>query len=475
MSPAQVRAAALPLWLTALLLLATVAGPLLAWLRGPDLASEALVGLILLSVIGAIVLGFPIAFALAGVATLYGLALVGPLIGNIFMLRLFQVLQDYILIAIPLFVFMGVMIERAGLAAQIYRTALEWVGGIRGGLAIATVLAATLFAAATGVVGASVVAIGLLALPQMLKYRYSKPLATGVVCAGGALGILIPPSIMLVVYGPTAGVSIGALFLAAIPAGLLLSFLYVLYIALLARLRPEEGPAYGGEPVPWRIKLKDAAVSVLPVGLLILAVLGSIFFGLAAPTEAAALGAFGSILLALAYRKLTLKGLYEAAYSTARISAMVYMVLIGAGFLSAVFVRVGGGDAVAGLVAGLELPVWMVVFVMLLIVFLMGMFIDWIGIIMITVPLFLPIAQTLGLDPLWFSMLLIVTMQTSFLTPPFAYTIFYLKGIAPPEVTTWDIYRGVVPFILLQLIGVLLIAFFPEIVLALPRTFGLGS
>jgi len=465
----------LPSGLTLLLLILVLLGPVLAWFWGDDLPTEALVGLMLLSVIGGIVLGFPIAFALAGVATLYGLALIGPFVGNVFMLRLFQVFQDYILIAIPLFVFMGAIIEQTGIAERLYRAVLEWVGHIRGGLAIATVLAATIFAAATGVVGASVVAIGILALPQMLRYSYSKPLTTGVICAGGALGILIPPSIMLVVYGPTAGVSIGALFLAAIPAGLLLSALYIIYVSLLCYFRPEEGPSYKGEPTPWRKKIKDATISILPIGFLILAVLGSIFFGLAAPTEAAALGAFGSLLLMLAYRKLTFRNLFDAAYRTVRISTMVYAVLIGAGFLSAIFVRLRGGDAIAGLVAGLDLPTWIVILAMLLIVFVLGMFVDWIGIVMMTVPLFIPIATALGLDLLWFSILLIVTMQTSFLTPPFAYTIFYLKGIAPPEVTTWDIYRGVIPFILLQLLGVLLIGLFPQIVLWLPKTLGLWN
>jgi tripartite ATP-independent transporter DctM subunit len=244
----EVKAQALPRGLlTALLLALTFLGPILAWRMEDGLSPEALVGLILMSVIGAILLGFPIAFALAGVASIYGYILVGPLVGNIFMLRLFQVFQDYILIAIPLFVFMGVTIERAGLADNLYKAAVDWVGRRRGGLAIATVVAATIFAAATGVVGASVVAIGLLALPQMLRYGYGKPLTTGVICAGGALGILIPPSIMLVVYGPTAGISIGSLFLAAIPAGLLLSALYILYIALYARFRPGEAPVYLGK------------------------------------------------------------------------------------------------------------------------------------------------------------------------------------------------------------------------------------
>lgn len=472
----EVKAQALPRGLlTALLLALTFLGPILAWRMEDGLSPEALVGLILMSVIGAILLGFPIAFALAGVASIYGYLLVGPLVGNIFMLRLFQVFQDYILIAIPLFVFMGVTIERAGLADNLYKAAVDWVGRRRGGLAIATVVAATIFAAATGVVGASVVAIGLLALPQMLRYGYGKPLTTGVICAGGALGILIPPSIMLVVYGPTAGISIGSLFLAAIPAGLLLSALYILYIALYARFRPGEAPVYLGEIPPFKERLREAVVSVVPIGLLVLAVLGSIFFGLAAPTEAAAVGAFGSLLLAAFYRKLSLRILWEIAYQATRISAMVYMVLIGAGFLSAIFVRVQGGDAVVRLVTGLELSPGLVLLIMLLVVFVLGMFVDWIGVIMITVPLFMPIAKALGWDPLWFSMLLIVAMQTGFLTPPFAYTIFYLKGIAPPQVTTWDMYRGVVPFILLQLLGVLLIYLFPGIVTGLPRYFGLGG
>jgi len=472
----EVKAQVLPRGLlTALLLALTFLGPILAWRMGDDLSPEALVGLILMSVIGAILLGFPIAFALAGVASIYGYILVGPLVGNIFMLRLFQVFQDYILIAIPLFVFMGVAIERAGLADNLYKATVDWVGRRRGGLAIATVVAATIFAAATGVVGASVVAIGLLALPQMLRYGYGKPLTTGVICAGGALGILIPPSIMLVVYGPTAGISIGSLFLAAIPAGLLLSGLYILYIALYARFRPGEAPVYLGEIPPFKERLREAVVSVVPIGLLVMAVLGSIFFGLAAPTEAAAVGALGSLVLAAFYRRLSLRILWEIAYQATRISAMVYMVLIGAGFLSAIFVRVQGGDAVVRLVTGLELSPGLVLLVMLFVVFVLGMFVDWIGVVMITVPLFMPIAKALGWDPLWFSMLLIVTMQTSFLTPPFAYTIFYLKGIAPPEVTTWDIYRGVVPFILLQLLGTLLIYLFPGIVTWLPRYFGLGG
>lgn len=461
--------------LTILLAAVTFVPPFWLWLQPGLFGPEAIVGCMVLSAVGAILLGFPIAFALAGIAALYGLIVVGPGVGNIFMLRLFGVFLDYILIAVPLFVFMGVMIERAGLAADIYRAMLEWVGRLHGGLAIATICAATIFAAATGVVGASVVAIGLLALPEMLRYGYSRSLASGVICAGGALGILIPPSIMLVVWGPTVGISVGALFLAAIPAGLLLAGLYIIYTWVLCTLAPQHGPAWTGAPVPLRQRVIDLMVSVVPVALLVLAVLGTIFFGLAAPTEAAALGAAGSLLLALVYRRLDLRSLFEACYVTARISAMVYMVVIGAGFLSAMFIRLRGSQLVTELVLGLDLPGALVLAAMLAIIFVLGMFIDWIGIIMITAPIFMPIAQTLGYDPLWFSMLAIVTMQTSFLTPPFAYTIFYLKGIAPPEVTTLDIYRGVIPFIALQIIGVVLIALYPELILFLPHAFGLSG
>ncbi len=427
---------------------------------------EMMTFLMLTTLIAAIMLGFPIGFSLAGIATVFGMIFVGPQIGNVFMLRMFVSLSDYILIAIPLFVFMGIVIERAGIAGRLFDAMYVLLGGLRGGLAIATMVACTIFAAATGVVGATVVTMGIMALPAMLKYKYDKPLACGTICAGGALGILIPPSILILVYAPVANVSVGALLIGAFVPGVLLSVLYMLYIGILCYLRPEKGPAIALEKrVSPLEKLKMIVTSVLPVCILILAVLGTIFFGLAAPTEAAAIGALAAVFMAACYRALTWQTLKEAAIRTVTTSAMVYMVVIGASFFTSIFMRLGCGDVVETLVMGLPFGKWGILITMWLIIIIMGCFLDWIGIVMIVVPLFSPIAVKLGFDPIWFAMMNIVVLQTSFLSPPFAYTIFYLKGIAPPEVSLGDIYWGVVVFLLLQVLGVAILAIFPDIIL----------
>ncbi len=424
------------------------------------------------SLIALIVLGYPVAFVLGGLATIFGLIFVGPQVVNLFMLRIFGVMSDYILLAIPLFVFMGVVIEKSGLAGRLYDATFVIMGRVRGGLAIATLVTCTIFAAATGVVGASVVTMGLLALPSMLRYKYNIPMATGSICAGGTLGILIPPSVMILIYGPLAGISVGKLFMAAFIPGLLLAGLFLAYVFIRCLVNPADGPAMPADHpdlnIPLGRKLYLFSTSVLPVALLILTVLGSIFFGVAAPTEAAGVGCLAAMLLAIAYRQFNLSALKETIYRTMTISCMIYLVLIGAGFFTAIFINQGGGDVVKNLVLGLPLPNWGILVVMFAIVFIMGAFIDWIGVLMIAVPLFTPIAAALGYDPLWFAMMFIVVMQTSFLTPPFAYAIFYLKGIAPPEVTTGHIYRGIVPFIILQWIGVFLLAAFPKLITWLP-------
>ncbi len=428
--------------------------------------------LMLGSLIFFIVLGYPVAFVLGGLATVFGLIFVGPQVVNLFMLRIFGVMSDYILLAIPMFVFMGVIIEKSGLAGRLYDATYIILGRLPGGLALATLFTCTVFAAATGVVGASVVTMGLLALPSMLRYKYDIPMATGSICAGGTLGILIPPSVMILIYGPLAGISVGKLFMAAFIPGLLLAGMFLTYVLIRCLFNPSMGPAMSPDhpdlKIPPGRKLYLFSTSILPVGLLILVVLGSIFFGVAAPTEAAGVGCLAAMLMAAAYRQLSLDALKEAVYRTMTISCMIYLVLIGAGFFTAIFVNQGGGDVVKNLVLGLPLPDWGILVVMFSIVFFMGMFIDWIGVLMIAVPLFTPIAAALGYDPLWFAMMFIVVMQTSFLTPPFAYAIFYLKGIAPPEVTTSHIYRGVVPFILLQALGVGLLALFPKLITWLP-------
>jgi tripartite ATP-independent transporter DctM subunit len=427
--------------------------------------------LMLVSLIVLIVMGYPIAFVLGGLAAIFGLLFIGPQVGSFFMLRVFGITSDYILIAIPLFVFMGVVIEKSGLAMRLYEAMRVLLGRLRGGLALATVVACTIFAAATGVIGASVVTMGLLALPAMLKHKYDKSLATGAICAAGTLGILIPPSVLILVYAPLAGLSVGEMYMAAFIPGLVLSALYLIYIVIRCFFRPQDGPAMPTEELAeysLARKLTMLATSVLPVTVLIIAVLGSIFFGLAAPTEAAGIGAFASLLLALAYKSINKETLKAAVYSTMSITCMIYLVMMGANFFSSVFLHVGGGSVVTNLVLGLPLPDWGIVLAMFTIVFIMGAFIDWIGILMIAVPLFTPIAAGLGLNPLWFGMMVVVIMQTSFLTPPFAYAIFYLKGIAPPEVETMHIYRGMLPFILLQFVGVALCALFPQLILWLP-------
>jgi len=437
---------------------------------------ELITVLMLTSLIGIIMMGFPIGFSMAGVATVFGIFFIGPQVSNLFMLRMYYYLSDYTLIAIPLFIFLGVVIEKSGIATRLFDAMYAILGGLRGGLAMATIVASTIFAAATGVVGATVTTMGIIALPAMMKYKYDKALATGAICAGGALGILIPPSIMILVYAPIAGVSVGAMLIGCFLPGFILSALYLLYTGYQCYMHPEKGPAIEAQNrVKIDVKMKMLVTSVLPVCILILAVLGTIFFGLAAPTEAAAFGAFCAVILAAAYGKLNWQVIKDAALATTRVSAMVYMVVIGASFFTSVFMRLGCGDFVEDMVLGLPFGKWGVLIIMWIIIIIMGCFLDWIGIVMIVVPIFHPIVVKLGFDPIWFALMNMVVLQTSFLTPPFAYTIFYLKGVAPPEIALHDIYRGVVPFIILMCIAAALFAVFPEILMWPVRMAGLAG
>jgi tripartite ATP-independent transporter DctM subunit len=427
---------------------------------------ELITVLMLTSLIGIIMLGFPIGFSMAGVATIFGIFFIGPQVSNLFMLRMYYYLSDYTLIAIPLFIFLGVVIEKSGIATRLFDAMYAILGALRGGLAMATIVASTIFAAATGVVGATVTTMGIIALPAMMKYKYDKALACGAICAGGALGILIPPSIMILVYAPIAGVSVGAMLIGCFLPGFILSGLYLTYTAYQCYRYPEKGPAIKAEHrVTIDVKMKMLVTSVLPVCILILAVLGTIFFGLAAPTEAAAFGAFCAVILAAAYKKLSWQVIKDAALATTRVSAMVYMVVIGASFFTSVFMRLGCGDFVEDMVLGLPFGKWGILIIMWIIIIIMGCFLDWIGIVMIVVPIFHPIIVKLGFDPIWFALMNMVVLQTSFLTPPFAYTIFYLKGVAPPEIQLHDIYRGVVPFIILMCIAAAIFAIFPDILM----------
>lgn len=443
------------------------------------MSPEQIASIIMFFLLLAIVIGgVHLAFALMFIGLAFGLIFQGPSIFPMAMLQTFDVMESEILIAVPLFVFMGTILERSGIAEKVYQTLYELFGPVRGGLAIATIVTCTIFAACTGVIAATVTAMTLIAIPSMLKRNYSKSLASGVVCAGGSLGILIPPSVMLVMYGPMANLSVAKLFAAALFPGLLLSLLYLLYIVLLCLFQPETAPAIPVEERPgFGIKMvKNTVIYMLPSAVLIIAVLGSIIGGIASPTEASGVGAFCALVLAAAYRKLTFQYLKQAAYSTLIVTAMVFFIILGAGIFNAVFLYLGGGALVRDLLIGLPFGKWFILGTMMFILFIGGFFISWQALLFIVVPIFLPVVSSLGFDPLWFALLVCVNLQMSFLTPPFAYAIFFVKGAAPPEVATWDIYRGVVPFVSLQALGLLICILFPEIVLWLPRvTLGAGG
>jgi tripartite ATP-independent transporter DctM subunit len=430
--------------------------------------------LLLAMVIG----GVHLAFSLMFVGVVFGILFQGPAIFPMSMLQVFDVMESEILIAVPLFVFMGTILEKSGVAEKVYQSLYELFGPVRGGLAIATIVTCTIFAACTGVIAATVTTMTLLAIPSMLKRNYDKGLASGVVCAGGSLGILIPPSVMLVMYGPLANLSVAKLFAAALFPGLLLSALYLAYILMRSWLRPNTAPAISAEerpPIGLKL-LRNTVLHMLPSFFLILAVLGSIIAGIASPTEASGVGAFCAMVLAAFYRKLTLQYVKEAAYTTLIVTAMVFFIIVGAGIFNAVFIFLGGSEVVRNALMSLPFGRWFILATMMFILFIGGFFISWQGLLYMLVPIFLPVVTALGFDQLWFALLVCVNLQMSFLTPPFAYAIFFVKGAAPPEITTWDIYRGVVPFVTLQVIGLSICILYPEIILWLPRvTLGGGG
>jgi tripartite ATP-independent transporter DctM subunit len=427
-----------------------------------------------------IVLGHPLAYTLAGVATLFGLIDNGfnvPGLFDMFVNNTWGLMNNYVLVAVPLFIFMAQLLDCSKVAEDLFDALYIVLGGIKGGLGLAVVVVCTVFAATTGIIGASVVAMGLLASPALMQKGYQKELSSGIICAAGTLGILIPPSIMMVVYGGLTGLketSVGNLFAGAVFPGLVLSGLYFAYVTVRCNLNPKLGPAISKEEASkWSAKQKWTMTlkSLLPPLGLIFLVMGTILFGIATPTEAAGMGAAGAFLLAVANRAFSWEVLKKASYSTLRTTSMVMMLFIGGKMFSTVFLSMGGGDVVANLLIGGGLSKWTALFIMMLIVFIMGMFIDWAAILLVTVPIFMPIALELGFDPLWFSILMCVNLQTSFLTPPFGYALFYYAGVAPKGYTMGHIYRGIIPFVLLQLVGLLVIVFFPDVATWLPQFF----
>jgi tripartite ATP-independent transporter DctM subunit len=415
--------------------------------------------------------GYPIAFSLAGTGLFF--SIFGMLMGyfdvSFFYTlteRIFGVMANYVLLAVPFFIFMGTMLEKSKLAEDLLTTIGMLFGPIRGGVAIAVVLVGTLLAAATGVVGATVVAMGLISLPVMLRYGYSKELASGVICASGTLGQIIPPSVVLVVLGDQLGVSVGDLYLGALFPGLMLSGLYTIYVVAISILKPEMAPALPKEVrnIPLKTLIKRVIFVMFPPLFLILLVLGSIFAGIATPTEAGALGAVGAMILAALNKRLTIENLKDTMNDTAKLTVMVVFLLIGSTVFSLVFRGVYGDVWIDNLLLNIPGGKWGLIFIANLVIFILGFFIDFFEIVFIVIPMIAPTAAKLGIDMVWFGVMIGMNLQASFLTPPFGFSIFYLKGVSPPELKTTHVYRGVIPFIIIQLIALTIMIVYPEIV-----------
>ncbi|CAK8721408.1 TRAP transporter, DctM subunit [Candidatus Electrothrix aarhusensis] len=426
-----------------------------------------------------LLIGYPVAFSFGAAAIFFGF--IGVVVDlqpdptlldimeefflmfSMMPFRIYSMMTNTILMAVPLFILMGIILQKSALAESLLESMGLLFGRIRGGLAVSTVLVGTLLAASTGVVGASVVAMGVISLPVMLKHGYNKSLATGTICASGTLGQIIPPSIVLIILGDVFQLPVGDLFHAALKPGLVLVASYIAYILLLSYLKPDLAPILDHPAAEKRISWQQAALAILPPLALMILVLGSIFAGVATPTESASVGALGSILLAAMYKKLRWQILLDSCRETVRITAMVFAVLIGATTFSMVFVSTGADILVEEFMVSLPGEKWGFLFLSMAAIMFLGFFIDFIEISYIVVPILLPVAETVGIDPTWFALLIAMNLQTSFLTPPFGFSLFYLKGVCPPEVRTLDIYKGVLPFILLQVMVLISIMLFPHL------------
>jgi tripartite ATP-independent transporter DctM subunit len=420
--------------------------------------------------LAALFLGFPVAFSMMGVALFFGYFTFGDAVIFQFVQKVDALASNFVLAAVPLFIFMGAMMERSGIAEQLFEAVHLWTRRLPGGLAIGTIIMCVIFAASSGVIGATETVVGLLAIPVMLKYAYDKGLISGTICAGGSLGTIIPPSVVVVVLGPVADVSVGDLFVGMIFPGLIMAGFYVTYILVRCAIDPKAGPRLprSDDEPPLLAKIKITLIALAPPTAMIFAVLGSIMMGLAAPTEAAALGALGSILLSMIYRQFNLGVLHEAVLKTLKITCMIMLIILGGNMFAGVFIASGGVALTEQLIAEADLTPWVTLGVFLLICFIAGFFLDWISVLLIFIPVFIPLVRAMGFDPVWFCVLFLVVVQTSYLTPPMAPAIFYLRGISPPEITLQNMFRGVVPFIVLQIVCLGFVAYFPQLVLWLP-------
>jgi len=426
--------------------------------------------------------GLPLAFVTGGLACVFLFLFGDAQMLNILPSRIFPLMTNYQLSAIPLFIFMASMLERAGIIEELYDMVYKILGGLRGGLAIATIIASTLLAAMCGVIGATEVTMGMIALPAMVRRKYHPTIACGSILAGGTLGILIPPSILAILFAVIAQQSVGELFIGAVIPGLILSGLYILYVAIVTYIKPEAGPALPVEErVNTREKVRLLNKMLAPICLVIL-VLGIIFGGIATPVEAAGVGTFGAVVVAAMHRRLNLENIRSAAITTLRVTGMVLWIIFGATLFVGFYVVNGGQEFVNDAIAGTGLGPYGVLVLMMVILVVLGMFLDWVGILLLAVPIFVPLMKTFTFDgvfglpgvapeelALWFGVVYMVNMQMSFISPPFGYALFYLKSVAPPEVTMGQIYRSSIPFLFLQAVGLTICIIFPEVVLWLPR------
>ena len=415
-------------------------------------------------------LGTQVAFAMMTTAVLFGLAIFGNTVVYQFIEKIEDVASNYVLAAVPLFVFMGSMLEKSGIADKLFEAIHIWTRRLPGGLALATVSMCIIFAASSGVVGATESVVGLLTIPIMLRYKYDKALISGTICAGGSLGTIIPPSVVVVVMGPLANVSVGDLMYGMVFPGLIMAGFYLVYIFVLCTIKPEMGariPPEPGDP-SFTEKVWISTRNLVPPLGMVFAVLGSILMGWASPTEAAAIGALASVVLTVIYGQFKWSGLYEALLKTLKITAMILTVLLGGTLFTGVFIGGGGINTASTVIQAANLSPWMMLGLMLFIVFLSGFFLDWISIVLIFIPIFTPLVITAGFDPVWFCIAVLIIIQTSYLTPPMAPAIFYLRAVAPPEITIHHMYWGVVPFILLQFLTLVVVLVFPVLVTYLP-------
>lgn len=417
-----------------------------------------------------ILFGFPVAFTLGGLSVIFGYFTLGVDFFNFLPSRIMGVMSNYVLIAVPLFIYMGIMLEKSGIAEELLDTMAILFGKVRGGLAISVVVVGAMLAASTGIVGATVITMGLISLPTMLKRNYSPELATGTIAASGTLGQIIPPSVVLVLLGSVLNVAVGDLFAAALLPGMVLVGSYIIYILIIAKIRPEIAPAIPQEEIAQARSenfLKKLLLAFVLPFLLILAVLGSIFLGIASPTEAAAVGAMGASLLTIFQGKFNYQVLRQVMFQTTRLTSMVFVILLGATTFALVFRGMGGDRFLVETISQSNLSPYSFLFVVMLAVFIAGFFIDFIEIIFIIVPVVAPIFEAYGMNLIWIGILLALNLQTSFLTPPFGFSLFYLKGVAPPSITTKHLYKGIIPFILIQVVLLILCIAFPSLILGI--------